>query len=272
MKRNTKTLVYVLFLLVIAYFVNSEKLRVNNAKNLENKVEATEKEGKAETLKNEKLVPKLIQKKVTVNKEQVKKQDSSSSSETNSPSNTSTNTSNSNSTTPPPRNNSTATYQSKSKNDDEKYFYARNIKCTMQNCMPPYGSCTDNHTCKCLDGYANFTPEGQEPSTRYCTYAQKKQLVAFLLEFFLPFGTGHFYIGQVLVGVLKVLIWFAPFVITMLMTCAVLSKDTSTLTGLIVTVLVCGFICTGLIWQLVDIIIFAVNGFKDGNGVPLQHW
>ena len=157
---------------------------------------------------------------------------------------------------------------------NEKFLITRNIKCDNKNCQAPYGVCADASTCKCLNGYANFVAEGQAFPGSYCNYEQKKQLVAFLLEMFVGMGVGHFYSGRVLFGVFKLLILLGPLVLGVLMCCSsiVKSSDTSTCMGLVVMIGSCACICTAVVWQLVDLIMFGINSYKDGNGVPLAHW
>ena len=191
-----------------------------------------------------------------------------------------------NSTTPEP-NNTPATTTSSANfnsagptvNEDDKFLAARNIKCDSTNCNFPNGVCTENNTvCRCLDGYANFEVinenENTTPKGYYCSYQQKRQVVAFLLEFFVSVGVGHFYAGRVLFGVFKLLVMLGPIILSILMCCTAVFKDndTSSCVGLILMIGSCLFVCTGLVWQLVDIIMFGINSYKDGNGVPLQHW
>jgi hypothetical protein len=159
--------------------------------------------------------------------------------------------------------------------ENDRFFNQRNIVCTQKNCVAPYGVCTNNNTvCMCTSGYANFVPAGETTYDFYCTYKQKKQIIAFLLEFFISVGVGHFYAGRILFGVFKLLVMFGPIILGILMCCTAMMKDrdSSTCMGLFVMIASCTFICGGLIWQLVDVIMFGINSYKDGNGVPLEHW
>lgn len=170
--------------------------------------------------------------------------------------------------------NSNVAYQNpkQPQNPDDHFFYQRNIQCSNKNCPLPFGTCMDDKTCRCLDGYANFVPEGKETYGYYCSYQQKKQVTAFLLEFFLSMGVGHFYSGRTTFGVIKLLIELGPLIMGILMCCSVLIKDTSSCMGLFIMISVCAFVCTSLVWQLVDLIMFGINNYRDGYGVPLQHW
>jgi hypothetical protein len=158
---------------------------------------------------------------------------------------------------------------------NDKFYFTRNIQCDNKNCPAPYAVCSDNNTCRCLPGYANFIAEGQATPGYYCNYEQKKQLVAFLLEMFVSMGVGHFYTGRVLMGIIKLLVLLGPVMFGILMCCSSIiksSSDTSSCAGLFFMVGSCACVCAALVWQLVDLIMFGINNYKDGNGVPLAHW
>ena len=153
----------------------------------------------------------------------------------------------------------------KSTNEDDEYSSQKQIECNASNCFYPNGRCVDNGTCECTKEYASFKQEG-ESKDHYCAYERKKQLVSFLLELFLPFGVGHFYSGRILIGVLKIIVCFSQCIIAGIGFC--LAKDAGMLTVIILLVIGCVYIS----WELVDIILIALNVYKDGNGVPLASW
>jgi TM2 domain-containing membrane protein YozV len=70
-------------------------------------------------------------------------------------------------------------------------------------------------------------------------YSDKSKVVAGLLQIFLPFGIGRFYIGDNRTGVLQ----------------------------LVVTVLTCGI---GSLWSLIDGIIMLATDSKDAQGYMLR--
>ncbi|MEU5696137.1 DUF1707 domain-containing protein [Actinosynnema sp. NPDC020468] len=80
----------------------------------------------------------------------------------------------------------------------------------------------------------HFAPYGVDPLTGY-PLSDKSKIVAGLLQLFLPFGVGRFYIGDTGIGIAQ------------LLTCG----------G-------CG------VWSLVDGIILLVNGGTDGQGRRLR--
>lgn len=120
-----------------------------------------------------------------------------------------------------------------------------------------------------MPGYANFNS-----NNTYCTYTQKKQIVGFCLEFFLSMGIGHFYAQRTLAGILKLLVCLLYCIFQCIYTSEAKGQafaDLGTLgkLSMISTFMLC---CGFMIWQLVDIIMFATNSYKDGQGVPLMGW
>ena len=58
--------------------------------------------------------------------------------------------------------------------------------------------------CVCNMGYSSFDVQNlNSVSNILCCYKQKSQLTAFLLELYLGFGIGHFYLGKIIYGCLK---------------------------------------------------------------------
>lgn len=158
--------------------------------------------------------------------------------------------------------------------EDEYFFYKKNIKCSLSNCSPP-NFCIDATTCRCGEGRANFSQEGEKLKV-FCEYKQKKQVVALLLEFFLALGVGHFYCGRTVFGIIKLSVTLFPFCLCCFMLCgSKLFESAQSGAILIASVfecLSCCFILAVFVWWIVDIIMFGMNMYKDGNGVPLQSW
>jgi TM2 domain-containing membrane protein YozV len=58
--------------------------------------------------------------------------------------------------------------------------------------------------CECNMGYSSYDIEKMSTENNIlCCYEQKGQLAAFLLEMFIGFGVGHFYIGNIIFGAIK---------------------------------------------------------------------
>lgn len=87
-------------------------------------------------------------------------------------------------------------------------------------------------------GVSSQAPYGLHPVTGI-PYSDKNKIVAGLLNIFLPFGIGRFYIGDTKTGVLQ----------------------------LVVTLVTCGI---GSLWSLIDGIIMLATDSKDANGYMLR--
>jgi TM2 domain-containing membrane protein YozV len=87
-------------------------------------------------------------------------------------------------------------------------------------------------------GVSSQAPYGLHPATGI-PFSDKSKIVAGLLQIFLPFGIGRFYIGDNKIGVIQ----------------------------LVVTVLTCGI---GGIWGIIDGIIMLATDSKDANGYMLR--
>ena len=64
----------------------------------------------------------------------------------------------------------------------------------------------DYIVCECNKGYSSFGIDTNSTTDIYCCFSKKSQLTAFLLELFIGFGTGHFYLGNITFATIKMLI------------------------------------------------------------------
>ena len=153
------------------------------------------------------------------------------------------------------------------KNDNFTYAITKE-KCSVTNCN---GDCTSTNICTCEEGYLNFKTN----SKLYCSYKQKNQLTAFLLELFLPFGIGHLYVGRTLFGITKMIIVTSPMTICIFTFLGILVSD-KFLSGGNSSLFCIGFVSVfslvGLIWWIADLVIFGTNNYLDGNNMPLKEW
>ena len=83
-------------------------------------------------------------------------------------------------------------------------------KCSVSNYPGKRGKCTLDNQCKCFDGYLSIDDDN---FPFYCNYEQKKQITAFLLEFFIGFGIGHLYVGNVDIALDKLITFFTTYFI-----------------------------------------------------------
>lgn len=148
------------------------------------------------------------------------------------------------------------------KKDFFAYAYLHE-KCNESICPPP-SKCTSDYICQCSEDRADFNEntfsqnDGNTPLT-YCNYIRKKQLIAFILEFAL-ISAGHFYIGSVLLGSLKMLLFMA----SVLLAYRFEEKWSKILATIMFSLLA--------IWWAIDSALFAVNFYQDRNKVNLMEW
>jgi hypothetical protein len=145
------------------------------------------------------------------------------------------------------------------------YSYAQGGCKNDLNCFLPYGICLNATTCMCMPEYANIFVPGHSILELNCSYKKKKLVLAAVLEFFLPLGLGHFYVGQYFLGSLKFFYTFCLYTLC----CFMYSKgfDHPTVTNSIVCC--CLFACILPLWNLVDLLLFFLDVYRDGYGVPL---
>ena len=97
----------------------------------------------------------------------------------------------------------TETYLTNTQTKLQLRYLPQNVICQTSICgtesCNQFGSLCKNNSCQCSAGWST-TPL----STNRCCYKQFSQATAFLYEFFLGFGAGHFYCKRDINGGLKV--------------------------------------------------------------------
>jgi hypothetical protein len=150
---------------------------------------------------------------------------------------------------------------------DPLYGQAQNINCSEKNCKAPNVCLYGNTYCNCSIEFANFFEESKlnnKTEKIYCSYERKGQLTAFIISIFFNFGLAQFYIGTQNIGFIKLGI---SMIAILLLPFAICYKKV--LLSMLIGLFVC-FIIT--IWGLIDIILFGINYYNDGNEVPLKPW
>lgn len=137
-------------------------------------------------------------------------------------------------------------------------------KCTLMNCPLMQGVCA-GEVCVCGNG---FVTVNKITDGHYCNYKSKQRLIAFLLEFFFPFGVGHLYAENLLLAIIK----FSLFALFLSLFCLELCCLQTKLGGCLVVVSFV-FVVDIIIWigfQMVDIIGYALGYYTDGYGVKMN--
>ena len=145
----------------------------------------------------------------------------------------------------------------------------KNKTCNYEICPEDRGICSLDNICYCLPGY--ITVNNSEFGDFKCNYIQKSQMVAFLLEFLLSFGSGHFYLNNYFIATTKFIFCLSFLVVTCFLPYLASkenNKQLASLTPYLQFISMVLFCC----WQIFDSILFGLNRYLDGNGVKLQPW
>lgn len=143
------------------------------------------------------------------------------------------------------------------------------------NCFPDlfqyYRNTSQNKTalCRCKIGYVTRTTD-----TIQCCYKQKKQFIAFLLELCINLGMGHFYYGNIALGVIKLLVFLFLFIIIACSYCFLFYSEMiiDPNKEMLSTWIINGCLIIYVIATLIDLFLLGLNFYVDENGVPLQPW
>ena len=148
------------------------------------------------------------------------------------------------------------------------------IPCGDSFCSINGGNCEDTSSgkvCKCKNGFT--TPE--EDDFYKCCYEQKSALLAFILEALLIFGVGHFYVGNIKLGIIKAIV-YAILLSSSLIICLkklynknrfIFNSNVIIKMFKTICILACG--CTIIIWQMTDSVLFCLGIYTDHNGIQL---
>ena len=140
------------------------------------------------------------------------------------------------------------------------------VICNKYTCPKNRGICNEKNECICLKGYD--TVDDLKRGDFYCNYRRKSKLIAFLLEFILGFGAGHFYIGNINLATFKMI--YTSF--TCLLFCQYNSiKKITEIKNIAIPVeriLIFGWVA----WQIIDALLIIFGIYKDGNGYELRGW
>ena len=133
--------------------------------------------------------------------------------------------------------------------------------CNSDTCVN--GVCFNNSTCICKPGYAQLPDSG----ANLCDYKLYSQLTAFFLELFLIFGFGHLYIGRILNFVLKLVIILTIISLDFLFKYFIKSDGYHSKKAIYISSYI--FYAAIVAWQVLDVVLFGLNYFKDENDMPL---
>ena len=138
--------------------------------------------------------------------------------------------------------------------------------CNKYTCPKNRGTCNEKNECICKKGYD--TVDDLSKGDFYCNYRKKSKLIAFLLEFVLGFGAGHFYMENVILATIKMI--YTSF--TCLLFCQFNNIKKITEYKKVAVPLEKFTLLGWIIWQILDAFLIFCGVYKDGNGHELKSW
>jgi len=146
------------------------------------------------------------------------------------------------------------------------------IICGLEKCNLTNQNCNEviKH-CECKSHLTTFPIDNIEK----CNYIRKSKLTAFLLEAFITWGAGHFYLHNFDYAIPKVLFWAILYIFVILFKAISVDDEEKNKSNPIrIMLLVFGsvFLCGMILWYIVDLILIGSDYFKDGNLVDLLAW
>ena len=143
-------------------------------------------------------------------------------------------------------------------------------QCNSLNCPPLRGLCSNN-ICVCEEGFTTVNNKYIKTNGIFCNYILKSRYIAFILEFFFPFGAGHFYSGKTIFASIKLGIFVAIIISFIALLCFNPKKRNGENTAaLILSIILILCLLSLIIFQIFDLIAYAAGIYSDGNGVSLN--
>ena len=142
-----------------------------------------------------------------------------------------------------------------------------NSNCNEVNCLPTRGMCFNNR-CICNQNYITTDNKVLENNGIFCNYELKARFIAFLLEFFFPFGVGHFYSGKIYLAIIKLSLFAIMICSCCCVLCCVVGKEAGSL-SLIVCIIIVLSIIVLVVMEIFDLIGYGLGIYKDGNGYEM---
>ena len=146
--------------------------------------------------------------------------------------------------------------------------------CSEENCLPSRGHCV-NGECMCNQYYVTLYDDKDSSNVNtkdrmYCNYERETRWKPFIMEMLLP-TLGHFYIGNITLGLIKLALLFGPVIIMVIaFGLSLLIKDDDNSNASYVPI-ACSIICVILfsIMHIYDLIMYGIARYVDGYGVSL---
>jgi len=145
---------------------------------------------------------------------------------------------------------------------------SKEIKCGDYVCNLKHGVCVEenlNMICVCLDRYETFPLDNPEK----CNYKKKSKVKALLLELFITYGSGHFYTENYKLAIPKFLFWVFTYYAFIVLKAIHKGNENNKRFEKILKFCAIITLILMVIWQMIDLFLFGLNIYSDGNGVEL---
>ena len=142
-----------------------------------------------------------------------------------------------------------------------------NSACNASNCPPVRGLCVRN-VCVCTPKYTTVNNEYVKNNGINCNYELKSKLFALLLEFFFPFGMGHYYSEKMILFSIKLCL-FGGLILSCCFIACFLAEDKITGCQTVLTLIFLLCIISLFILQIIDLVSYGFGLYHDGNGVAM---
>ena len=141
--------------------------------------------------------------------------------------------------------------------------------CNTLNCPSSRGLCNGN-ICVCEENYLTVNNKQIHNNGIFCNYHLKSRFVAFLLEFFFPFGVGHFYAGKSILAIIKLGLFVILISMCCSILCCVVGKPSNNTCSLILCLIAVLSIIGIIVMEIFDLVSYALGIYTDGNGVEMS--
>ena len=173
--------------------------------------------------------------------------------------------------------------------DDDTEIFTTDKNCNMKEypeqaikCNNETMKCLDEvrkHHCSCIKGYITYVNDTK--NVKYCNFKQKKQWIAFVLEFCVGFGAGHFYRNHFLMASLKLVAFILgiAFIFTFPITAKHIADCDCEVLAIILSIFYYLYLCGLAVWYIFDLVYFGKNKYLDyshkkeiGVGIAFEPW
>ena len=127
-----------------------------------------------------------------------------------------------------------------------------------------------------IEDYVKIVDDTQIQKLKMCNYEKKSQLTALMLSLFVGFGSEHFYMNKIDIGIAKLCFYLVccvgNIILFVIYMCFPNHKHLVEFLGKFeANYMACGFIVS-ILWIIYDLVRIGNMSMLDGKGIPLSPW